>query len=865
MEEGAAGFNRKRAEGRDRSDGPRKELQLKKRPRANPVSTISYVQILGTGMDTQDTSSSVLLFFDHQRFIFNAGEGLQRFCTEHKIKLSKIDHIFLSRVCSETSGGLPGLLLTLAGIGDEGMSVNIWGPSDLKYLVDAMKSFIPNAAMVHTNSFGPAPSSDAAAVPDLNKFTDPIILVDDDVVKISSVLMWPEESGQNNGVHSAMRPGDMSVVYVCELPELKGKFHPERAKEKGLRPGPEYRELQLGKSVFSKKLNITVHPSDVMDPSIPGPVVLLVDCPTQSHFQRLSSLGSLNDYYADFSGKETQKAVTCVIHLSPASVVSSPDYTNWMKRFGSAQHIIAGHEMKNIEIPILSSSSRIAARLNYLCPQLFPASGFWSLEQSDSVHLSEGTSLSCPSISAENLLKFTLRPRDKIGLDKSYIPNKMAHSNIIDELHTEIPEIVDAAQYIHHLWNGTGETGEERRFMQEEPWLSENSLPNCLENIRRDDLEIVLLGTGSSQPSKYRNVSSIYINLFAKGGMLLDCGEGTLGQMKRRFGVGGADDAVKGLRCIWISHIHADHHSGLARILAQRRDLLKGVPHEPLVVIGPRQLKRFLDAYQRLEDLDMQFLDCRNTTEASLNFFEEASELSIDQSSPESPNSHDVLRKVTNNSSTNVPDSTLFARGAPMQSFWKRPGSPPDISVAFPVLQNMKKMLKEAGLDALVSFPVVHCPQAFGVVLKASERLNSDGKLIEGWKIVYSGDTRPCPELTEASRGATVLIHEATFEDSMVDEAIARNHSTTEEAIQMGASAGVYRIVLTHFSQRYPKIPVFDEAHMHKTCIAFDLMSINIADLPVLPRVLPYLKMLFRNEMIVDESDDTGDSVSVAS
>lgn len=138
------------------------------------------------------------------------------------------------------------------------LKVNVWGPSDLKYLVDAMKSFIPNAAMVHTKSFGPAPISDAAAIPDLNQFADPIILVDDDVVKISAVLLWPEESGQNNGVYSAKRPGDMSVVYVCELPELKGRFHPERAKEKGLRPGPEYRELQLGKSVFSKRLNITV-------------------------------------------------------------------------------------------------------------------------------------------------------------------------------------------------------------------------------------------------------------------------------------------------------------------------------------------------------------------------------------------------------------------------------------------------------------------------------------------------------------------------------------------------------------------------------------------------------------------------------
>lgn len=38
------------------------------------------LQILGTGMDTQDTSPSVLLFFDKQRFIFNAGEVMYNKC-----------------------------------------------------------------------------------------------------------------------------------------------------------------------------------------------------------------------------------------------------------------------------------------------------------------------------------------------------------------------------------------------------------------------------------------------------------------------------------------------------------------------------------------------------------------------------------------------------------------------------------------------------------------------------------------------------------------------------------------------------------------------------------------------------------------
>jgi ribonuclease Z len=50
----------------------------------------------------------------------------------------------------------------------------------------------------------------------------------------------------------------------------------------------------------------------------------------------------------------------------------------------------------------------------------------------------------------------------------------------------------------------------------------------------------------------------------------------------------------------------------------------------------------------------------------------------------------------------------------------------------------------------------------------------------------YSGDTRPCDKLIEAGKGATLLIHEATFEDDLIAEAVAKNHSTTTEAIDVG-------------------------------------------------------------------------------
>lgn len=123
-----------------------------------------------------------------------------------------------------------------------------------------MRSFIPNAAMVHTKSFGPTFGTDESLA---QYQSNPIVLVDDEVVRISAIILQPK--GQNDTVDSsnvkkitAAKPGDMSVVYVCELPEIKGKFDLEKAKALGLRPGPKYRELQLGNSVKSDHQNVMV-------------------------------------------------------------------------------------------------------------------------------------------------------------------------------------------------------------------------------------------------------------------------------------------------------------------------------------------------------------------------------------------------------------------------------------------------------------------------------------------------------------------------------------------------------------------------------------------------------------------------------
>ncbi len=48
--------------------------------------------------------------------------------------------------------------------------------------------------------------------------------------------------------------------------------------------------------------------------------------------------------------------------------------------------------------------------------------------------------------------------------------------------------------------------------------------------------EVVFLGTGSMKPSKYRNVSSIYVEMTPNYSFVLDCGEGSYYQLFNHFG-----------------------------------------------------------------------------------------------------------------------------------------------------------------------------------------------------------------------------------------------------------------------------------------------------------------------------------------
>jgi ribonuclease BN (tRNA processing enzyme) len=110
--------------------------------------------------------------------------------------------------------------------------------------------------------------------------------------------------------------------------------------------------------------------------------------------------------------------------------------------------------------------------------------------------------------------------------------------------------------------------------------------------------KIAFLGTGASAPFKYRTVSSILVGLNTKsateagvnnkenqdcidGYAMLDAGDGSYGTMVRKYGVEKTDDILCDMKVLFVSHKHADHISGTAKLLLKRKDALakRGAPH----------------------------------------------------------------------------------------------------------------------------------------------------------------------------------------------------------------------------------------------------------------------------------------------
>jgi ribonuclease BN (tRNA processing enzyme) len=394
------------------------------------------------------------------------------------------------------------------------------------------------------------------------------------------------------------------------------------------------------------------------------------------------------------------------------------------------------------------------------------------------------------------------------------------------------------------------------------------------------DCAISFLGTGCAIPSKYRNVSGILVRLSADSSMLLDCGEGTWQQLVRMTrehpgmcqSISGHDNnpvlsstlacrwLAKTIKAVWISHPHADHHLGLMTLVAERKrhwssDRNAGGSNGsvsvsgsgsgsaerdsgrdeiaddfvPLLVIAPPSVLEFLNNFTSSDML------MRN------------SYIGIDNHAFE-PEWAKSKNKIKNkNTRYGYASSCEPGAGNGVETSLNASSEEQQVVASNVVLRPVdQQLLTDIGIQSLENVKVHHCFQSFGVRIQA----------VQGWSLVYSGDTRPCSQLIRLGRGATILIHEATFDDTKPEEAVKKRHSTISEAVQVAKDMDAHRLILTHFSQRYPSMPPLPEEYQQLPCgllLAFDFMNVKFSDLLWTHTMNPALLLAFPPESDVAE------------
>uniref|UniRef100_T1GPZ9 ribonuclease Z n=1 Tax=Megaselia scalaris TaxID=36166 RepID=T1GPZ9_MEGSC len=83
------------------------------------------------------TSSLVAIVIS---YLFNCGEGTQRLAHEHRTKLARLEHIFLTRTSWSQVGGLPGLTLTVQDAGVPNLTLH--GAPGLDEIFQGMRRFV---------------------------------------------------------------------------------------------------------------------------------------------------------------------------------------------------------------------------------------------------------------------------------------------------------------------------------------------------------------------------------------------------------------------------------------------------------------------------------------------------------------------------------------------------------------------------------------------------------------------------------------------------------------------------------------------------------------------------------------------------
>lgn len=303
--------------------------------------------------------------------------------------------------------------------------------------------------------------------------------------------------------------------------------------------------------------------------------------------------------------------------------------------------------------------------------------------------------------------------------------------------------------------------------------------------------ELVVLGTASQVPTRYRNHNA-YLLRWDGEGLLFDPGEGTQRQLIHA-GISSTD-----ITKICITHFHGDHCLGLAGI--SQLLSLDGCPH-PVDVFYPASGEKF---YHRLR---------------RASIYHDRAEVHGHPITHVGEGPTEVWRAESAGKGVSLSVMSLD-HGVPTlgyrleeQSGWTLQ---PDKLAAAGLRGAMIKQLQQAGEIELEGQRV---------------RIDDVGVRRRGQVVAFVMDTRMCDNAIELAREADMLICESTYLEEDAERARDNGHLTAKQAAQIAREANAKMLVLTHFSRRYERTaPFLQEARE-----VFDGEVVAAKDFDVIP------------------------------
>lgn len=295
--------------------------------------------------------------------------------------------------------------------------------------------------------------------------------------------------------------------------------------------------------------------------------------------------------------------------------------------------------------------------------------------------------------------------------------------------------------------------------------------------------ELIVLGTASQVPTRQRAHNG-YLLRWDGEGILFDPGEGA----QRQLLLAGA--AASDINRICITHFHGDHCLGLPGIV--QRLSLDGAG--PVTAHFPASGGEY---FTRLRSASV-FYDAATIVERPIS-------------------ADGVI--ATGGFGTL---STARLRH-PVESYGYRLVEP-----------DGRRMLPDRLAELGISGPAIGALQRDGYLERDGDRITLDQVSEDrpGQTMAFVMDTGMCEAAVELAADADLLVIESTFLSSEAEVAAVAGHLTAAQAGQIAKEAGVRRLVLTHFSQRYPDAAGFGaEASAHfdgEIVVAEDLGRIPV-------------------------------------